>query len=311
VTTVSPVPETRSMPGDALSAEDAWGVLRVHGRWRLARTSFTRMQDADGFAYARAVGFQISLAIISLVVALLGLSRLVGGEPGRVLDVTIHQVTPGATDRILESTGGAQDGESGVVALLVGLVGCVVALTGAMAEVERGANRVYGSPEDRETGPRYVRAVALALTAGVPSLLGWLLLVGGEAVGDAIRGVYAGGGLVEQVWDLGRWPVGLLCAVAGFAVLFERAPRRRQPSVSWLAFGGATTVTLWLVFTMGLATYVELSGVFGRTYGPLTGVVALLLWSYLSSVALFLGLAFAAQLESLHAGRTARAPADL
>ncbi|MGH8866923.1 MAG: YihY/virulence factor BrkB family protein [Actinomycetes bacterium] len=309
MTSVTPVPETRAMRGDELSAEDAWGVLRVHGGWRLARDSFVRMRDADGFAYSRAVGLQISLAIIPLVVALLGLSRFVGGEPGRVLDLTIHDVTPGASDRLLESTASGSE-SGGMLALALGLLGCVVALTGAMAEVERGANRLYGSAEDRDTRPRYARALLLALTAGVPCLLGWLVMVGGEAVGDAVRGVYAWGGFAEWVWDAGRWPAGLLCAVAGFAVLFNRAPRRDQPSVSWLVFGGATTVSLWLVFTIALATYVETSGMFGRTYGPLTGVVALLLWAYLSSVALFLGLSFTAQMEAVHSGRTALVPGD-
>jgi len=305
VTSVSPVPETRGMAGDELSADDALTLLRAHGRWRLARDSFVRMRDADCFAYARAVGFQISLAIIPLLVALLGLGRVLGGEAGRAVALTVRGVTPGASQSLLDSAASSASHRGAVYALVLGLVGCVFALTNAMAEVERGANRVYGSDVDRKTVPRYLRAVVLAITAGVPSLAGFVFLVGGDAVGDALRGVYAGGGLVSTAWEAGRWPAGLACAVAGFAVLFERAPRRRQPSVSWLVFGGAVTVFLWLVFTIAMAVYVSAASAFGDTYGPLTGVVALLLWSYLSSVALFLGLAFAAQMEALHGGRTA------
>jgi uncharacterized BrkB/YihY/UPF0761 family membrane protein len=37
----------------------------------------------------------------------------------------------------------------------------------------------------------------------------------------------------------------------------------------------------------------------GQTYGPLLGIIGLLLWAYLTSIAIYLGLAFAAQLESL------------
>jgi len=44
------------------------------------------------------------------------------------------------------------------------------------------------------------------------------------------------------------------------------------------------------------------SGSFGNTYGPLTGIFALLLLANLSSVALLLGIAFAAQLEAVRAG---------
>jgi uncharacterized BrkB/YihY/UPF0761 family membrane protein len=54
--------------------------------------------------------------------------------------------------------------------------------------------------------------------------------------------------------------------------------------------------------TAGLAGYVQVGSSFGSTYGPLAGVVALLLWSYLSAMALFYGVAVCAQLEALRAG---------
>jgi uncharacterized BrkB/YihY/UPF0761 family membrane protein len=62
------------------------------------------------------------------------------------------------------------------------------------------------------------------------------------------------------------------------------------------------SLALWLLLTGLLALYVTKGGSFGNTYGPLTGIFALLLWANLSSVALFLGVAFAAQLEAVRAG---------
>ena len=41
---------------------------------------------------------------------------------------------------------------------------------------------------------------------------------------------------------------------------------------------------------------------------PLTGVFALLIWAYLTSIALFLGIAVAAQLEAIRGGQ--RRPAE-
>jgi hypothetical protein len=70
------------------------------------------------------------------------------------------------------------------------------------------------------------------------------------------------------------------------------------------------SLSLWLLFTGLLALYVAEGASFGTTYGPLTGIFALLLWANLSSVALFLGVAFAAQLEAVRAGVPAPASAD-
>jgi uncharacterized BrkB/YihY/UPF0761 family membrane protein len=44
-----------------------------------------------------------------------------------------------------------------------------------------------------------------------------------------------------------------------------------------------------------------LSGSFDTVYGPLSAFMSLLLWAYLTSIALFLGLSFAAQLEASRA----------
>ena len=54
-----------------------------------------------------------------------------------------------------------------------------------------------------------------------------------------------------------------------------------------------------LLAIVGLSVFFRFSSSFGSTYGPLAGIVALLLWSLLSSVALLFGGAVAAQLESV------------
>ena len=53
----------------------------------------------------------------------------------------------------------------------------------------------------------------------------------------------------------------------------------------------------------GLLALLWASGdTFGDTYGPLAGLMGLALWSYLTSIGLFFGIAFAAQLEAVRAG---------
>jgi uncharacterized BrkB/YihY/UPF0761 family membrane protein len=61
-------------------------------------------------------------------------------------------------------------------------------------------------------------------------------------------------------------------------------------------------VCLWGLATVGLGMFYGSSSSFGDTYGPLAGVVALLVWSLLSSFSLFYGAAVAAQLEAQRTG---------
>lgn len=299
------VPETRGADGDELSADDAVHTLRRYGSWHLARDAVIRFRYADGFSHARAFALQLCLAVVPFLIALTGLAADLGpAGGGEVIARTVLALTPGGSDELVADVLSGQEraDEAGELALTLGLLTGFLALTTAMAQVERGANRVYGVERDRPVLRKYGRAAVLALTSGSAALVGFLLLVAGEPFGDAIEQTYHWGGAAETAWDWLRWPLGLALTVTAVALLFEWAPRRRQPGASWLAAGAAVSVLLWLLASGALAVYVVTSQGFGDTYGPLTAVMALLLWANLTGVALFLGLAFAAQLEAVRAG---------
>jgi YihY family inner membrane protein len=303
MSSATPVPETWGLDSDA-----ALVTLRRHGGWLLVRESFTRFRYADGFSHARALAFQMVQAFIPGVVAVEGFASVFHhNDIGRVAEQTLRLLTPGAADTLLHTASVQGEavtgrGAGGIIALVLGLVAALVSVVTAMGQIERGANRIYGVEQDRPGLRKYALATALGLVAGTLAIGALVLLVAGAAIGRSIGHVVGWGTGVRVAWEIGRWPLGVALAVAAFAILFERSPRRRQPSASWLAFGSAVSVALWLIFTAALALYVDKSGNFGTTYGPLTGVLALVLWCLLSSIALFLGLAFAAQLEAVRAG---------
>jgi YihY family inner membrane protein len=309
------VPETITIAGDELSADDAVTTLRRYGRWNLVKDSFVRFRYADGFTNARAVALQVCLAFIPFVIAVVGLSSALHHEKaGRVIIQTLARVLPNGErgDMVQEAAQRTQNlgATGGQLALWLGLLAAIVALTTAMGQIERGANRIYGIERDRPAVRKYSAALLMALTAGLLSLLGFLVIIAGDALGDSLSATYGWSETAQSLWSIGRWPIGVFLAWGAFTVVVQRAPRRRQPGYSWLAFGSGVSLGLWLLLTGLLALYVNRSGSFGTTYGPLTGIFAFLLWANLSSVALFLGIAFGAQLEAVRAGSPAPASAD-
>jgi YihY family inner membrane protein len=305
MSTATKVPQTRTMRGDELSADDAWAALRRIGTRRLLRDAFVRFRYADGFSHSRALALQVCLAVVPLVIALFGLSTTVHHEaPGRVLGQIIDQLTPGAGQPVVrQALAGAQaDGEAEGLALWLGLAFALVSTATAMGQIERGANRIYGVERDRPFPRKYGTAALLTLTAGVPMATGMTVTVAGGAVGDALGQVYHWPHAAHLAWVIARWPTGAALALLSLSFVFRRAPRRRQPALSWLAFGAGVSLTLWLVLTGLLAWYVKGSTTFGATYGPLTTVMALMAWANLTAIALFYGLATAAQLEAVRAG---------
>jgi YihY family inner membrane protein len=297
MSTAAFVPETYNLEGD-----DALRTLRSTGLGQLARDAFQRFRAADGFTHARSLAWAITLTILPFVIAFVGFTSLLDQDRvSKAVVKEVERVAPGPASQIFSQAfqqGAKSAGGGSRAALLVGTVAALAAGTTAMGQVERGANRVYGVERDRPTVDKYRHGFVLAISSGVLIVLAMMLLVAGTTVAEAL-------GLDDAlgaIWNLLRWPVGIALSVAAFALLFQRAPRRHQPDVSWLAFGSGLAVVLWLVFTALLAVYLTASSSFGQTYGPLAGTIGVLLWAFLTSLALFLGIAFSAQLEAIRAG---------
>ena len=304
MTTARTVPVTTEMDGDELDAEDAWRLVRHHGVRRVLVESFVRFRYGDGFTNSRALALQTCLAVVPFLLAVSGLAADIDQEkPARVLAATVEAISPGAgqDDALADALVGGSE-EAGEVALTLGLLFALLSMTTAMAQVERGGNRIYGIRRDRPALHKYGRAAVFTALLAVPVGLGFLLLVAGGAFGEAMVREYGWSDDVLWWWEVLRWPAGLAMLVLAIAALFDHAPRRRQPALSWLALGSGVAVLLSMLAAAGFAAYVTLSASFSSTYGPLAGVFALLLWSLLSSMGLFYGLAVCAQLEAVRAG---------
>ncbi|MCX4445171.1 YihY/virulence factor BrkB family protein [Streptomyces sp. NPDC087866] len=305
--TATRVPQTRHMTGDELTADEALASLRRYGGWPLVRDSFVRFRYADGFSHSRALALQTVLAVIPLVIAFVGLSASLHTENvGRLAELTIHRIAAGPSADVVDDAldrSRRRAGEGSQLTLWFGLLFSLVNVTTAMCQIERGANRIYGVERDRPFHQKYFRGLVMSLTAGIPLGLGFILMVVGGDLVTAAATVYHLGDTARTAWDLLRWPCGLLLALMSASAIFRRSPRRNQPGYTWLAFGAALYLVLWTALTYLLSQYLSLSGSFDTVYGPLSAFMSLLLWAYLTSIALFLGLSFAAQLEAARARR--------
>ncbi|GLX19654.1 YihY/virulence factor BrkB family protein [Streptomyces lavendulae] len=303
---VAAVAAELEVEGEELSAEEAVAALRRHGGWSLVRDSFIRFRYADGFSHSRALALQTVLSIVPLAIAVIGLSSTLHTEDvGRVAELTIRSLASGPSRHVVDEAlaqSRHRAGDGGRLALWLGLLFSVVNVTTALCQVERGANRIYGTERDRPFLRKYGRGLLMSVLAGLPLGLSFAVTVLGAHLSRAVAEVYHLGAGTIRAWDLLRWPVGVLLALLATSAVFRLSPRRAQPGYTWLAFGATVYLVLWLTATWGLSAYVGAGGSFASVYGPLSAFVSLLLWAYLTSLALFLGLSFAAQLEAVRAG---------
>lgn len=281
------VPETRE-----LESEDAWRVFRRVRYWRLLRRSMERFRKADGYSYARAVGFQIVLAILPALIFFVAVGVWLGsGTIQTAIETVVTSIAPGSTSDIFQQAveQGQQNARANTLAIALGGLAALTSGAVGMSQIQQGAGRLYGKDEDRSFVKRYAIGLALSLSVGLLLAAAFVAFSFGSNIADAVEG--------ESVWAWLRWPLGAAAVVTALAILFKVAPNRDQPGVSWLMVGALTATVLWLVLSGGLALYLSVSSTLGDTYGPLAGLIGFMIWAQLSGLATLAGLAFAAQLE--------------
>lgn len=298
MSTASRVPETWELTGD-----DARKTLASTGRGRLLKDSVERLRRADGTSHSRSLAFVTSLVLVQGLIVIVGFAAAIGstGVSNVIVD-GIRSVAPGPAGDVLTGavkqarTVGTQDR---YLVLIIGLFGTMLTATTLMGQLERGLNRIYGVERDRPFRRKYGLAFLLAISAGAVIASAFVLLAFGRQLGTS------GTGTLHTVWVVLRWPLAVGLLAVGLAILFRWSPNRRQPGRAWLAFGSGIAVLLWSLATLGLALGFRISSSFGETYGPLAGIVALQIWTFVSALSIFYGAAVAAQLEAVRAGSPA------
>lgn len=302
MSTATTVPETVDRTGDRV-----WATVAGVGAGALLARSVRRLRAADGFSHARSLAFMTALVAVQGIVAIVGIATAVGQDGvGRAVAEISRLAAPGPVGEALQATieqARANGGGERYVAIGVGLVGVLVSATTAMGQVQRSLDRLYGIERDRPTVSKYGRALVLTLSTGVLLVTAFALIALGAAIGRSIDD-----NALTPVWAVIRVPLAVALLAVAVAVLFRVCPNRRQPSWSWLAPGAGVAVAGWCLVTVALGWALDLSPSFGDAYGPLAGVVALLLWGLLSSTAILFGAAVMAEVESARSNGPAGRP---
>jgi membrane protein len=148
----------------------------------------------------------------------------------------------------------------------------------------------------------------LILTLGI--LIGSAIVLAGAAISGGVarragEWVGAGDGAVTA-WDIAKWPVLLAVVVLMVALLYWATPNIRQPRFRWISPGAGLAIVTWLVASALFGLYVANLGSYDATYGALGGIVILLVWLWITNVALLIGAHVDVELErerELRAGR--------
>lgn len=258
---------------------------------------------------AAEMAFFALLSLVPVVVALgasLGwLEDVLGTETvaqGRrqAIDVLSTVFSPEVTSEVLRPLIDALlDQQRGGIALS-SLAAALWLASRVFTSTLRALDLAYNVEQPRSLVTQRLLALVFAVGAIVVVSLTLVLSVLGPLFGTG-REVARYFGLGEAfafAWQVGRWPVIFLIAVGFFAAVYRFGP---SCATSWRSSlpGAIVGVVLWLLVSFGFRLYLEAFGGPGARFavadeaaallGVVGAIVAAVLWTFLSGVALLIG----------------------
>ena len=255
------------------------------------KRAVAEFQRDDAPGLAAQLAYYLILALFPFILVLVSLMGTFSSPElaTSVLEYFNQVMPPQVFDLVASYMSDVLSGRNPAPGLLsFGILGTIWAASGAFSALINALNRAY---DVQETRPFWkVKAIAILMTLGLSVLVivGVLLMVAGPPIGRTIADIFGLGNLFMLVWNIVRWPVALLFLVTVVALLCYFAPDANQP-FRWITPGGFIGIALWVLASIGFSIYVSNFGSYDKTYGSIGTVIILLLYLYISSLAILFG----------------------
>jgi len=261
--------------------------------WQIAKRSLAETLEDRITTVAGSLAFHWFLAIFPAAVALVGLCGLIGLSAS-TLHSLVHgagAIMPAQTSQILADALKQPPGKStSRLELVVGTVVAVWSATEAMAALQIGLDVAYEVKKDRGYLGRRAMAVPLLAITLVLGVSASTLLV----LGDPIRTLLPAhvplvGPAAGAAWVAVRWAGAVVLITLLLSAYYAIGPRRPRFTWRWITPGGIVATIGWLVASAGFSAYLQDFGHETRSYGAFADVAVLLLWLYITGLAVLLG----------------------
>ncbi len=277
------------------------GVERKTGTVALLKRTFKEFSEDNLTDWAAALTYYSLMSLFPALIAMVSIVGLVFNpqEVTRAITDVVSQLGPSsAADTFrgpIESITSSSTA-SGVL-LIVGVLLALNSASGYVGAFIRASNIIWETPEGR--GFFKLRPLQIGVTLAMILLLVVValgLILTGPLV-DAVGSAIGIGDTALTIWDIAKWPFLLAMVILMFGVLYYAAPNVKLPGFRWITLGSGVAVVVWLIASAAFAFYVANFGSYDKTYGTLGGIVALLVWFWITNLALLFGMQLNAERE--------------
>ena len=266
---------------------------RDHSLWATLKRTVAEFRDDNLSDWAAALTYYGLLSLFPMLIALVSIVGLFGDPKSTTSTVTdiVTRIGPesGADTFAGPIRSITSHRSSAGILFVLGVATALWSASGYVGAFIRASNAIYETEEGRpfwKLRPLQV-AVTFVMVVLVAMVLLALVLTGPivRAVADPI-GV---GSTAVDIWNFAKWPILAALFILMIDLLYYASPNAKLRGFVWLTPGAVLALGLWALASAGFALFVANFGSYDKTYGTLGGVVVLLVWMWITNVAILLG----------------------
>jgi len=272
------------------------------GRWAILKRTAKEFQEDNITDWAAALTYYAVLALFPAMLALVAVVGLVGQYPETTNAILDVMRSAGAGPDLVDSVGNTIDGivrnKGGAGALLgLGLLGALWSASGYVGAFMRASNAIWEIPEGRPFWKLRPFQVFVTLGMVLAMALVLIALVVSGPLAKAIGDEVGLGSAAVTAYSIVKWPLMAAVVALVLAILYYVAPNARLPKFPWISPGAVVALAIWALATVGFFFYVRNFGSYNATYGALGGAISMLVWLWLTNIAILFGQQLNSEIE--------------
>jgi membrane protein len=214
--------------------------------------------------------------------------------PGEVLQIVREQLEKIANDK---ATG----------LLTLGMLGTIWSTSSGMTAIIDTLNQAYDIQESRPWWKVRLTAIVLTVALALFIVVSLALVLVGPTLAEKVAVWLHMGPVFAWTWKVIQWPLVFALVALGIALIYYFAPDAEQDWV-YITPGSILATMLWLVISLIFKFYVANFTSYTATYGFIGGAIVLMLWFYVSALAVLVGAELNAEIE--HASPYGKEPGE-
>jgi membrane protein len=254
---------------------------------RYGKKIFREFQNDQATGLAAQQAYYYMLAIFPMLILLVAIVPYLNIQPETALQFVDNALPPETAELLRDNVLRIISDRNGGL-LTFGIIGTIWSASNGMNAFIRAMNTAFDVEETRS----FIKArlVSILLTFGLilAIVVALVLPVFGRVLLDFLTSFLPISGGMEILIAIMRWVIAFAVIISVLAVLYRVAPNKKYPWKHVLP-GAIFATIMWQLISLGFSFYVSHFGNYSATYGSIGGVIVLMLWLFLTGLALVIG----------------------